>query len=397
MTATAEPLPLSNSDVAVLTELRREIHRHPELSGQEEQTAARIAAFLRQTGPDRIVTGLGGHGVAAVYDSGKPGPRILLRCELDGLPIEDLADLPHRSTVPGRGHQCGHDGHMAMVSSMALALGRQRPAQGAVILMYQPAEEDGSGALAVTSDAAFDDLKPDYAFAIHNMPGIPFGQVQIVDGPVCCASRGLMLRLTGRTAHASQPETGRSPMQAISALMPGLTALGSPTGTSTRDPQFSLVTITHAEMGAPAFGVAPGEARLFATLRTLTDKGMADLVQQAEALARRIADEQKLEVEIDYTDVFVTTENDPEAAAIVRDALDRIGVKHGPGTLPLRGSEDFGHFGHNAKAAIMMLGSGEDLPALHNPDFDFPDDLIPVGARIYAAILDGIATAPDGH
>lgn len=391
MSMAADPLPqLTNSDIRVLTELRRDLHRHPELSGQEERTAARIAAFLEGTAPDRIVTGLGGHGVAAVYDSGRPGPRVLLRCELDGLPIEDLADVPHRSAVPGRGHQCGHDGHMAMVSSMALLLGRRRPARGAAILMFQPAEEDGSGARAVVADPAFGALKPDYAFAIHNMPGVPFGHVQIVDGPVCCASRGMMLRLTGRTAHASQPETGVSPMAAIAALMPALTAMGSPAGTSTRDPAFSLVTITHVEMGAPAFGVAPGEARLFATLRTLTDAAMARLVAGAEDLARRIAAEQGLALEIGYADVFVTTENDPEAAAIARCALDDIGVPHGPGTLPMRGSEDFGQFGHGPKAAIMLLGSGQDMPALHNPDFDFPDDLIPVGGRILAAILDRI-------
>mgnify|MGYP002716933722 CR=1 FL=1 len=210
---------LTNSDIAELTAWRRDLHRHPELSGHEERTAATVAAMLRDTGPDRIVTGLGGHGVAAVYDSGRPGPRVLLRCELDGLPIDDLAKIPHRSTIPGQGHQCGHDGHMAMIAAMARLLGRKRPPHGAVILMFQPAEEDGSGAQKVVSDPCFADLAPDHAFAIHNMPGVPFGHVQIVDGPVCCASRGMMLRLTGRTAHASQPETGVSPMAAIAALM----------------------------------------------------------------------------------------------------------------------------------------------------------------------------------
>lgn len=381
---------MTEPDLTSLTDLRRELHSHPEVSGQEEWTAARIVAFLQRTTPDRILTGVGGHGVAAIYDSGVPGPRIMFRCELDGLPIEDLADVPYRSTVAGNGHQCGHDGHMAMLSAMALELGRHRPSSGVVILMYQPAEEDGSGALAVTVDPVFDDLRPDYAFAIHNMPGWPFGRVQIVDGPVCCASRGIMLRLKGRTAHASQPETGRSPMHALSALMSGLTALGSPAGTSTRDPDFSLVTVTHVEMGAPVFGVAPGDAKLYATLRTLTNDAMERLVQNAEALAHRLAEEQKLRLEITYADVFVTTENDPEAALIVREALDSVGIAHDAGILPMRGSEDFGHFGRTAKAAIMLLGSGEDLPALHNPDFDFPDDLIPVGAKIYASILDRV-------
>lgn len=382
---------LTNADIVELAEWRRDIHRRPELSGEEEGTAATVAAMLRLTDPEAVITRIGGHGVAAIYDSGTPGPRVLLRCELDGLPIEDLADIPHRSTIAGKGHQCGHDGHMAMIAAMARLLGRKRPQSGAVILMFQPAEEDGSGARKVVDDLAFAELKPDFAFAIHNMPGIPFGEVHIVDGPICCASRGLILKLTGRTAHASQPETGISPMPAIARLMPELAAMSSPVGTSTSDPDFTLVTITHVDMGAPAFGVAPGAANLFATLRSLTDEGMEGLVARAEALARKVAQENGLALDIGYTDIFVTCRNDAEAASIVRNALDEIGILHGPGTLPMRGSEDFGYFGRGAKMALMLLGSGEDLPALHNPDFDFPDDLIPVGARIYTAILQAIA------
>nr|MDX8321858.1 amidohydrolase [Agrobacterium sp. rho-8.1] len=381
---------LSRSDIAELTAFRRELHRFPELSGEEERTAATVAAMLEKTGPDTLVTNIGGHGVAAIYDSSKPGPRVLLRCELDGLPIEDLANLPHRSTVPGKGHQCGHDGHMAMIAGMARLLGRDRPQKGTVILMYQPAEEDGSGARKVVEDAAFSTLNPDYSFAIHNMPGIPFGHVHIVDGPVCCASRGIMLRLTGRTAHASQPEAGISPMQAISRLMPELTAMSSPVGTSTNDPAFTLLTVTHVDMGAAAFGVAPGQANLFATLRTLTDKAMNQLVQKTEALVKNVAEEHGLTLDIDYTDIFVTSENDVEAADIVRAALEGIKIPHGEGSLPLRGSEDFGYFGRSSKMALMMLGSGENLPSLHNPDFDFPDDLIPVGVGIYVNILEQI-------
>lgn len=382
---------LTNSDLVELINWRRDLHRHPELSGQEERTAATVTAFLAQTGPDSIHTGLGGYGVAAIYDSGRPGPRVLLRCELDGLPIEDLANTGHRSMVPGKGHQCGHDGHMAMLAAMARILGRQRPAVGAVVLMFQPAEEDGSGARAVIEDMSFGALRPDYAFAIHNMPGIPLGSLLIKDGPVCCASRGLKIRLTGKTAHASQPETGTSPVMAIARLMPGLVALGSPAGTSTNDPDFALVTVTHAQIGRPSFGIAPGDAMLFATLRTLTDVGMSSLIEQAEALARDVAQDESVELEISYTDVFVTTENHSEAAAVVRKALEAINLSYGATLLPMRASEDFGHFGRGAKAAIMLLGAGEDRPALHNPDYDFPDELIPIGAKIYNAILSQLA------
>lgn len=384
---------LGNADMVELTAWRRVLHARPELSGHEAQTAATVLAMLRDTGPDRILTGLGGQGVAAIYDSGQPGPRVLLRCELDGLPIQDLADVAHRSTVPGRGHQCGHDGHMAILAGMARLLGRRRPARGAVILMFQPAEETGAGALQVVTDPAFAAVAPDYAFALHNMPGMPLGHVAIAEGPVACASRGVTLALSGRTAHASQPETGLSPMAALSRLMPALSALGSPVGTPTSAPDYTLVTVTHALMGAPAFGVAPGEARLFATLRTLTDAGMTRLVGTVETLARDIASAEGLGLEIGYSDVFVTCRNDAGAVALVRQALEDLRLPHGPGILPMRASEDFGQFGHGAKAALFLLGAGRDVPDLHNPDYDFPDALIGLGVTIYGAILGQILPA----
>jgi amidohydrolase len=378
---------LNADDIEELTQWRRDIHRHPEVSGEEIRTAAAVAAMLEKTNPTQIISSIGGHGVSAIYDSGIAGPRVLLRCELDGLPIQDLADIPHRSIVEGKGHQCGHDGHMAILAATARLLGLKGPATGAVILMFQPAEEDGSGARKVVDDPAFAKLAPDYSFAIHNMPGRPFGTVDIIDGPACCASRGLTLTLTGKTAHASQPETGISPMHAISELMPRLTSFSSPLGTPLDDPGFRMITVTHVNMGAAVFGVAPGKAHLFATLRTLTNDDMSGLVQRVEALAKSIAADEGLDLQIDYQDVFVTCSNDAEAADIVRTAMDDLGIPHGPGILPIRASEDFGHFGETSRAAILLLGSGDNLPALHNPDFDFPDELIPIGAKIFMQIL----------
>jgi len=389
MSQTAAPLPrLGNADIAELTDWRHELHRHPELSGQEAETARRVEAVLRATGPDRIVTGLGGHGVAALYEGGEPGPRVLLRCELDALPIEELSDASHRSTVPGKGHLCGHDGHMAMLAAMARLLGRTRPAHGSVVLMFQPAEEDGSGAAKVVADPGFAELQPDFSFAIHNMPGMPLGHVALTDGPSACASRGMRLRLTGKTAHASQPETGLSPMSALASLMPALTALSQ--GSPLDDPEFALATVTHARMGEPAFGIAPGEAELYVTLRSLTDDRMERLVADAENLVQNAAEIAQLGAEIAYEDIFVTTTSDPEAVALATRALDRLELPYGRGPLPMRASEDFGQFGAGSSLAFLLLGAGEDRPALHNPDYDFPDDLIATGAAIFTAIVDEI-------
>lgn len=385
---------LTNADLAELTDFRRALHRRPELSGQETETARTVAAMLRATGPDRIVTGLGGHGVAALYDSGWPGPRVMLRAELDGLPIEETGAQPHRSDIPGKGHLCGHDGHMAILAAMARRLARQRPARGSVVLMFQPAEETGAGAAAVVADRRFAALAPDYAFALHNYPGMKLGHVGVVAGPAACASRGMRLRLTGRTAHASLPETGRSPGLALARLMQDLPGLSR--GADVTDTDFALATVCHARLGEAAFGVAPGEAELFVTLRSLTDTGMTALVDRAEALAREAAAEQGLTLSITYEDVFPTCVNDPEAAEIVQRACRRIGVPHGPGLLPMRASEDFGHFGRDAKLAFLLLGAGERQPALHDPDYDFPDTLIAAAADLFTAVVDALEQ-PEGE
>lgn len=370
---------LTNQDMVELVEWRRRLHRMPELSGEERETAAAVRAFVAATRPDRILTGLGGHGVAAVFEGEAPGPTVMLRAELDGLPIAEVSDIPHRSTIAGRGHMCGHDGHMATLAAVARGLGRQRPKRGRVLLMFQPAEENGAGAAAVIADPKFREIAPDIAFSLHNMPGLPLGQVELAEGPVNCASRGMRLVMTGRTAHASMPETGVAPTLAVARLLPALTALGRG---GALDEGYSLVTVTHVRIGEPAFGIAPGEAEVWGTLRTLTTGRMAALVEAAETLAGDVARGHGLGLAIDYHDVFNHCENAPEAVAHLRRALDAEGVTHHPGP-PMRGSEDFGRFGEKAPAAMFFLGAGERHPNVHNPDYDFPDDLIGIGARVF--------------
>jgi len=374
---------LTNSDVAELTALRHTLHRHPEISGAERETAQRIADALGAHAPDRLLTGLGGHGIAATYDGAAPGPTVLFRCELDALPIPETGTAAHRSTVPGTGHLCGHDGHMAILAGLARLLSRARPARGRAVLLFQPAEETGAGAAAVIADPRFETVSPDYAFSLHNCPGLPLGHVALIPGPVNCASRGMEVTLTGRSAHASQPETGTSPMTALARLMPGLTALSHGT---LDEADFTLATVTHARMGPPAFGIAPGEAVLHATLRTLTDDRMAALAGAAERLVSGTAEAHGLTAAIAWHDIFDHCENHPEATSIIETALDALGLPHDGRGLPMRPSEDFGRFGHTARAAMLFLGSGTDHPALHNPDYDFPDDLLPLGVRIFHRI-----------
>ena len=171
----------------------------------------------------------------------------------------------------------------------------------------------------------------------------------------------------------------------MAQLMQGLTDLGQ--GGSQADPGFSLVTVTHARIGEPAFGVAPGRAELWATLRTQRDAGMDALVAAAEAAVAEAAGKSGLNTEITWHDVFRHCENAPEATRLLAAALDAEGIPTTTGDLPMRASEDFGRYGDHAKAAMMLLGAGEQSPALHNPDYDFPDPIIETGARIFIRCL----------
>jgi len=374
---------LTNSDLEELIAFRRELHRHPEVSGQEVETAKRIVAALKPLNPTRIMTGLGGHGVAAVFDSGAQGPTVLFRAELDALPIQEINDIEWASQVAGKSHVCGHDGHMTMLLALGRMLSREPVAKGRVVLMFQPAEEDGSGAKAVVSDPAYQEIQADWAFAIHIEPGRPFGFVSTCAGLINCASLGLKISLTGKTSHAADPEGGVSPAPAIAQIIPALNALGRGGAV---DDDFRLVTITHVQIGEPTFGVAPGEGVIYATLRTAGDEGMASLEAAARTLATDAATHYGLQVEFEVCDDFAASINHPEAYGIATQALDALGVPYGDGGVPMRASEDFGVFGWGAKAAMLCLGPGEDYAVLHNPDYDFPDDLIPTGSAIFERI-----------
>ncbi len=373
---------LTEQELQRITTFRRDLHRYPEVSGDERETAGRVTRALLETGPDELVEALGGHGVAAVYKGTSDGPTILIRAELDGLPIEEISDVAHRSLVSSKGHLCGHDGHMAILLALAAGLARKRPERGRVVLLFQPAEENGAGAAAVLADPAFDALRPDLSLSLHNFPGAALGHVLLREGAVNCASRGMKIILRGKTSHASYPEDGIAPTFALARLLSGLTALGNnaPLG-----PDYTLVTVTHARLGEPAFGISPGYAEIWATLRTLTDDKMAELVEAAERLAGEEARACGLQLEISYEDVFRQCFNSPEATAVLNQALadEGVTVETASALLPMKASEDFGLFRTVAPSAMFFLGAGEGHPRLHNPDYDFPDELISIGARIF--------------
>ena len=374
---------LSQDQLSQLTALRHALHRRPEISGEEAETAEVIADELTNLGADRIWRGLGGHGVAAEFTGASDGPTVLLRCELDGLPIREISDLPYRSEVEGKGHLCGHDGHMVSMLGVAMYLAR-RPACGRVILLFQPAEETGAGAQAVIDDLRWAEIKPDFAFAYHNLPGRPLGEIGLRSGPGNCASRGMQILFEGRSSHAAAPQDGLSPAAAMATLMEALPALGSG---QIGDEGFALSTLTHAKLGEPTFGIAPADGELRVTLRAVTNDRMERLMAKAQALVSEARGD--LKVQLHWHDVFRAVINNADAVQIARDVAQTLGHETHEMTAPMPWSEDFGRFADDgASAAMLYVGSGVNQPQLHNPDYDFPDALLPVVIDQFCAIVD---------
>lgn len=374
-------------EIASLAEWRRKLHQYPEISGEEAETAREVISFLADTRPDATIAGLGGHGVALIYEGVEPGPTALLRCELDALSIQEISDIPHRSRIDGKAHMCGHDGHMTMMAAVARALGWRRPSRGRAVLLFQPAEETAHGAEAVLADPKFAAIAPDYSFAIHNMPGLPLAHVAVASGQITCASMGLRIELTGKTAHASMPETGVSPAMAVARIIPALKRLEAGEAIA---PGFRRVTVTNVQMGKPVFGVTPGAAELRMTLRTPESDEIEGLAADVLGIVGEIAAEEGLALAHSTHNFFRACVNDPEAAAIFEAVAEEMGLSRVEGYVPIRGAEDFGLFGSCSKSAMLFIGAGMDRPMVHNPDYDFPDELIPVGAGLFLGVLDRV-------
>lgn len=366
-----------------LLDLRHELHRFPELSGEESVTATRILKYLGECSPTQIINNLGGHGVAAIFDSGEAGETVLLRCELDALPILETGQPPYRSTVDGKGHLCGHDGHMAIIMGVAQRLANRPIARGRIVLLFQPAEETGIGAPSVLADEKFAAIRPDFAYALHNLPGKPLGYIGIKSGPMCFASEGLKVSFLGRTSHASHPEDAVSPMHVLAELMTGLTALPVQLG---YEPEQALITICHAQLGSPVFGITPGDATLFATVRAQSDDVQTKLLEEATKRAKASAEQYGLSVTLGYDEKFAACHNDETAASNIAAAAEKLALPMVQIDKPFRWSEDFGAFSAAGKTALFVLGSGENCPQLHAPDYDFPDSIINTGVDMFEQI-----------
>jgi amidohydrolase len=299
---------------------------------------------------------------------------------MDALPLKETGEVPHRSTQPGAAHLCGHDGHSAILLDLAERVRQAPPAAGELVLLFQPAEETGQGAAEVIADPAFEPLRPDITLGLHNLPGWPLGAVVLRPGAFALASRGMIVRLQGRTSHAAYPEQGRSPARAAAEITRAVEELpGEVDGLG----EHALATIIHLRVGEVAFGTTPGEGEVMATLRAGSDQAMDRLAEAAEGEARRIANAHELGVEVSWTEEFPATVSDEGLVRRAREILPGEGLELTPLEQPFRWSEDVGHFGRISRLLFFGLGSGVDQPALHAPDYDFPDEIRDPGARAF--------------
>ena len=371
-----------------LVHLRRKIlHQHPELSGEEKQTASRIVDFLKQYKPDEVIEGIGGHGLAAIYNGKEDGPTVMFRCELDALPIPETTDLEYKSENAGVSHKCGHDGHMAILSGLAALVYQKRPKNGRVVLLFQPAEEIGLGAKKVITDDKFESLKPDWIFALHNIPGYPLKQIVLKSGRFTPAVNSTIIKFEGVTAHAGEPENGRNPALAMAQLLIEVMSWNE------SDPisgSFTIVTPVYQHMGEKAYGVSAGSGEVHLTMRCDTNEKMKELEEKTEKLAHQIADKHQLETSTEWLEEFYSNHNNDEATSYIRNVAKSLDFDIKEKESPFKWGEDFGIFTHHFRGAMFCLGSGEDHPALHHPDYDFPDEIIETGVKMFYGITERI-------
>jgi amidohydrolase len=272
---------------------------------------------------------------------------------------------------------------MAIMAGLGYLISLNRLQKGRVILLFQPAEETGQGAAAVADDQKFKNLHADYAFALHNLPGYPLGAILLKSGTINCASRGMIIRLIGITSHSAWPEDGLSPAVPMCDLIQDLAGLPS---TSDLNQFYSKVTVGYARLGDPAFGLSPGYAELMATLRSETDETMSILVERAVSLVKEKATLANLSYEINWAEEFVASSNDPGACDIAEKAGQAAGAEVIYLDAPMPVSEDFGQFSARIPGVMFGLGAGETCPGLHQADYDFPEELIEIGTRIFMEI-----------
>ncbi|ABD86756.1 M20 aminoacylase family protein [Rhodopseudomonas palustris] len=368
-----------------LTAIRRDLHAHPEVGFEEVRTSGIVAEKLAQYGIE-VHRGLGGTGVVGVLKGkGAGGKRIGLRADMDALPMEENTNLAWRSTIPGRFHGCGHDGHTTMLLGTARYLAETRDFDGTVHFIFQPAEEGLGGARAMIKDGLFQKFPCDEIYGLHNAPNLALGEIAVFPGPAMAGADFFDITITGYGAHGAMPERSKDPVIVAMTLGQAMQSIVS----RNIDPfKSAVLSITQIHSGS-AYNVIPGEAKLCGTVRAFADEIRVLIRERMRALAAGIALAFDVEIKVEIRDGFSVLVNQEEQTAVVAGvARDIVGdAKVLTTSRPKMGSEDFADMLHAVPGAYFWLGHDGSVP-LHNPGYVFDDQLLPIGASMLARIIE---------
>ncbi|MDO4329104.1 MAG: M20 family metallopeptidase [Lachnospiraceae bacterium] len=359
-----------------ITTLRHQLHAHPELSMQEKETKTRLMAFLKENTKLELVDC--GYWFYACYHCGrKSAEKIAFRADFDALPMEESIALSYASQNPGVSHKCGHDGHSAALAGMALELD-EKGAGKDIYLIFQHGEEIGGGGEECARLIKEKGISQVYAF--HNTSGYPEGSIILRKGTAQCASKGLTVCFQGVPSHASHPEEGRNPAQAVSKLA---LAIEKAVETTIEDRKIVLGTIVQIAVGSKNFGISASYGEISVTLRAERAQDMVHLEQQIRKAAEELARADDLTLSFEERDIFPDTVNDSACVEAVRRAAKESGFPVIDMPQPFRASEDFGYYLKQCPGAIFYIGNGEDYAPIHTSGFDFNDMLLETAVTMF--------------
>jgi len=376
---------------AELTEARRHLHAHPELSFVEHETAAFVAERLERWGYE-VTRNVGGLGVVGRLKQGEGGRSIAIRADMDALPIAEATGLPYASKVDGKMHACGHDGHTTMLLGAAEYLARTRHFNGTVNLVFQPAEEagKGSGAQAMIADGLFERFPCDAIFGLHNHPGAPVGSFLMRAGPLMAASDTVTIRIVGRGGHASRPHQTVDPIVAAANIVMTLQTVVSRNVGPTETAVVTVGTIH----GGTASNVIPDSAEIALSVRSFSAEVRDTLEKRIRAIATSVAEAHGASVEIDYERGYPVVRNSEVETAFATEVVKELVGEDKVSVCPLiPGSEDFSYFLEHKPGCFLRLGNGENSAILHNPKYDFNDGNLTVGAALWARLAERFLAA----
>jgi hippurate hydrolase len=374
-----------------LTAFRRDLHAHPELGFEEKRTAARVVEALRVAGVDQIHEGVGKTGVVGLVHgrSGAGGRQLGLRADMDALPITEENDFAWRSSTKGLMHGCGHDGHTTMLVGAARYLAATRDFDGTAVLIFQPGEEGYAGAKAMIDDGLFDRFPVEAVYAMHNWPSLPAGKIGINAGPMMAASDKIEIIVHGRGGHGAHPYLAIDPVLVAAHIITAVQSLVSRNVNPIDNAVVSLCAMHAGEAGA--FSVIPREARLVGTVRTFR-REVQDMLEErlgrlVESVALGFGATARLKYQRSYP-ATINSENEAHFAADVAAAL--VGETNVVRQLPpSMGAEDFSFMLQVKPGAYLRLGQGgEGSCFLHNSRYDFNDDVLPLGAALFASLVE---------